>query len=181
MNTSHLRTFFIIWVTAVLVFFTQSVGADMHEQMQEKMGQKTMEEKMAELRQMFSPDQAKVNTDAQGNITLILHSLNFDVSKATLKPENKPLLNNVHQAALLFPDYKIKITGHTDSLGDSEFNKRLSLERAKSVAQYMSEQFGMQPGQMETFGAGEGQPMSSNETFEGRKLNRRIEVTFMAP
>ena len=87
------------------------------------------------------------------------------------------MLDKIYQAAKMYPDHKIRITGYTDSMGDNEFNKQLSLQRVKKVAQCMIDKHGVQPDQIEMIGAGESNPIASNETLEGRKLNRRIEFT----
>ena len=142
---------------------------------------KLMEEKLKQVQKMFPSEKAKVTIDPESNITISLLGLNFDFGKSELKPEYHPLLNNIHQAAQIFPDRKIRFSGHTDSLGSSEFNKRLSLERAKSVANYMEKKFRMKPDRFEVIGAGETEPIAANTALEGRKLNRRIDVIFLAP
>ncbi len=142
---------------------------------------KMMDEKLKRVQKLFPSEKAKVTIDPETNITISLLGLNFDFGKSELKPEYYSLVNNIHKAAQMFPNRKIRFAGHTDSLGSSEFNKRLSLERAKSVANYMEKKFKMKTDRFEVVGAGETEPVAANTTPEGRKLNRRIDVIFLAP
>jgi OOP family OmpA-OmpF porin len=71
-------------------------------------------------------------------------------------------------------DAPIEIAGHTDSAGDSEINLRLSQRRADRVAKYLVNH-GVPAEQVRAVGYGESQPVSGNDTTEGRKMNRRIE------
>jgi outer membrane protein OmpA-like peptidoglycan-associated protein len=143
--------------------------------------EKMMEEKVKKIQRLFPSDQAKVVIDPDNNITIRLVGLNFEIGKSSLQSDNYSLLQDVQLAAEMFPDRKIKIVGHTDSVGSNEFNTKLSLERAKSVAQYMEEDLGVPKNKLEVIGAGENEPIAPNTTPEGRKMNRRIDVTFMAP
>jgi OOP family OmpA-OmpF porin len=138
------------------------------------------EEKVRALQKIFAPRQAEVKLDPSNNITIVLRNINFDTGRSTLKPEHYQLLANVKQAVDMFPERKMIISGHTDFTGSNEFNKRLSMERAKSVMEYMRS-LGVDANRMEAIGAGESHPIAPNTTPEGRRLNRRIEVTILSP
>ena len=69
---------------------------------------------------------------------------------------------------------KIEIGGHTDNQGNDEYNMNLSLERAKSVYNYLISK-GISADRMSYKGYGETKPIASNDTEEGRQLNRRTE------
>ncbi|MEW5803061.1 MAG: OmpA family protein [bacterium] len=142
--------------------------------------QRAAEEKVRAVQKMFVPQQAEVKLDPANNITIVLRGINFDTSRSTLKPEHYHLLSNVKQVADLFPERNMVISGHTDFTGSSEFNKKLSLDRARSVMEYLSS-LGVDPRRMEAIGAGESNPIAPNITPEGRRLNRRIEVTILSP
>ena len=73
------------------------------------------------------------------------------------------------------PEYKVKITGHTDNVGDDEYNMELSVERAADVLKIFNRK-GINFNRLHSEGRGETDPIASNETDEGRQLNRRIEV-----
>jgi OOP family OmpA-OmpF porin len=73
------------------------------------------------------------------------------------------------------PEYKVKIIGHTDHVGDDEYNLKLSKDRAEDVLKLFNRK-GINFNRLEAIGKGEAEPMESNDTDEGRALNRRIEV-----
>lgn len=81
-------------------------------------------------------------------------------------------------AALLgyFGDAPVRIVGHTDSFGDAEINRSLSLQRAETVGRALVEEYGIAPSRVSTEGFGEEQPIASNATIEGRRANRRVEI-----
>lgn len=70
----------------------------------------------------------------------------------------------------------IRIVGHTDSFGDAEVNRRLSLRRAESVRSYLVTNQVLDGSRIATEGMGEDRPIASNDTVEGRRANRRVEV-----
>ncbi len=76
------------------------------------------------------------------------------------------------------PDLKVKIQGHTDNLGEAEYNLTLSEKRANTVFQYL-QLFGITTERLQAKGYGETQPVSSNDTEEGRAKNRRVELVRM--
>lgn len=100
----------------------------------------------------------------------------FDLNKADLRPEFLPLLER--QASFLkahFEGVDVLICGHTDTLGTPEFNLALSLDRARSVAQYL-EARGVAKEHMKAQGFGSAFPVASNQTDPGRARNRRTEL-----
>jgi outer membrane protein OmpA-like peptidoglycan-associated protein len=72
------------------------------------------------------------------------------------------------------PKYKVRITGHTDNFGSETHNLPLSIERAKSVANYLTGN-GIEEERVQYTGVGSTQPVADNETKEGRDQNRRVE------
>lgn len=70
---------------------------------------------------------------------------------------------------------KVEIAGHTDGLGSEEFNQGLSEQRAASVKAYLAER-GVAAERISVVGYGESRPRGSNDTVEGRRLNRRVEI-----
>ena len=74
-----------------------------------------------------------------------------------------------------YPDTTLSVEGHTDSIGTAAYNQSLSRRRARSVASYL-EDIGVRSSRIETVGYGESQPVASNNTAEGRQLNRRVEI-----
>lgn len=70
----------------------------------------------------------------------------------------------------------VRIDGHTDSTGNKDFNKQLSEQRAAAIKEYLQQKFGISNERLVSQGFGPEKPLASNETLEGRRLNRRVEV-----
>jgi len=136
---------------------------------------KQWEEKIKEVEKMFTPDEAKVLLS--GNQMIIrLYGLTFQSGKTVISPEHFRLLTKVMRALRSFPNRKIYVNGHTDAQGNDAFNQRLSEERAAAVKAYLEANMGILPDQIESVGYGESKPIATNETIEGRRMNRRIEI-----
>jgi OOP family OmpA-OmpF porin len=109
---------------------------------------------------------------------IITHGINFDVNKATLKPESMGTLNGIVQIMKENPDVKFEVGGHTDSDGGDAINLPLSQQRADSVrGQLVS--MGISPDRLTAKGFGAGKPISDNKTLEGKANNRRVEFVKM--
>ncbi|PLU68287.1 hypothetical protein BMJ21_16975 [Sinorhizobium medicae] len=102
-----------------------------------------------------------------------VHGLSFATGQSTLQPSAKPLLDDIATALKNFPDWGLRIVGHTDASGSAESNERLSLERTIKAALV---ERGIDGGKLLAAGAGQNRPIASNETDEGRALNRRVEL-----
>ena len=107
---------------------------------------------------------------------LFTYELAFDTNSDKLKGTNWPILDVL--AGLLKKDsaLKIQITGHTDSTGDANANQSLSERRAKTVAQTLAEKYGVDPKHLTAKGYGAEQPLATNDTEQGRAINRRVEL-----
>jgi outer membrane protein OmpA-like peptidoglycan-associated protein len=99
----------------------------------------------------------------------------FDVNSATIKPESYGTLKEIADVLKKYPDYKVKIIGHTDSDGSDAFNLTLSQKRAAAVKDALANDFGMDASRMVTDGKGESMPVADNKTKEGKMQNRRVE------
>jgi outer membrane protein OmpA-like peptidoglycan-associated protein len=114
--------------------------------------------------------------------TLLVHfqsDVLFDVDSAIVKPQAQGALDD---AAQVFQEYKktaIIVQGHTDSTGTEEHNQALSERRAQSVVAYLTGK-GIDPARMAPQGYGEGQPVASNDTDDGREKNRRVDLLLKA-
>ena len=104
----------------------------------------------------------------------------FDFDKATIRPDLQSKLDNLiaESPKLKEKGYSsVTIVGHTDSVGSEAYNQDLSQRRADAVADYLSAGADVPRSVFTTTGMGESQPVATNETAEGRQLNRRVEVT----
>lgn len=101
-------------------------------------------------------------------------AVQFDVGKATLKPESIPVMNQILDILNRHKEYGIAISGHTDTTGDTYNNLDLSERRAKTCYDYLI-RAGITEDRLSYVGFGETRPIATNATDEGRKLNRRVE------
>ncbi|MDD3685868.1 MAG: OmpA family protein [Bacteroidales bacterium] len=106
--------------------------------------------------------------------TIVLKNIFFDYDKATLRPESFAELNRVVAILNKQPKLKIEISGHTDNKGAFEYNKQLSKARAKTVVDYLIEK-GIAADRLSYEGYAFEKPIATNDTDEGRQLNRRVE------
>jgi len=102
-----------------------------------------------------------------------MQAVQFQSGSARLKPESNEVLDQIVQIMERYPDYKLRIEGHTDSQGAEQTNQVLSEERAKACFQYLAAN-GVRPDRMRYKGFGESQPIADNTTATGRGLNRRV-------
>lgn len=114
--------------------------------------------------------------EARGLIVSLSDVL-FDFNKATLKPGAREKLSKLAGILLAYPgNYRIEIEGHTDAVGTDEYNLKLSQDRADSV-RYFIVQSGIAENRIVgTRGLGEIRPVATNDTPEGRQMNRRVEI-----
>lgn len=106
--------------------------------------------------------------------TIVLKNIFFDNGKATLRAESTNELERLGKLLYDNPTLKIEISGHTDSKGSAELNKKLSDGRAKAVVDYLIGK-GITGDRLTYVGYGKDQPIASNDTEDGRQQNRRTE------
>jgi len=102
-------------------------------------------------------------------------AVSFEESETTLRSGAYPALDRTISLASACRDSAILITGHTDSSGDENWNRRLSLARAQAVADYLAQR-GLARERLIVIGAGSSEPIADNATRYGRSLNRRISI-----
>jgi outer membrane protein OmpA-like peptidoglycan-associated protein/tetratricopeptide (TPR) repeat protein len=112
------------------------------------------------------------------NSKIVLNNVYFDLNKAVLKPESNNELMVLAQFLKDNSNIRVELGGHTDSTGSEKFNLQLSKERAESVMLFLVKQ-GIEISRIETKGYGSSKSISSNETEEGRRLNRRTELQIL--
>jgi len=112
----------------------------------------------------------------------VAEQLFFDSGRATLKDTGKDVLKKVGDALKGYEDKVIRVVGHTDNVPIKTkvfpSNWELSVARATNVVHYLQE-VGIPPERMIASGRAEYQPVAENDTPEGRKKNRRIEITLI--
>lgn len=105
----------------------------------------------------------------------VLNGIEFDTGRATIRQESFPRIDRVVEYMTHRRSARIRISGHTDNVGNPRRNQRLSEQRAEAVREYLIEH-GIDGGRIEAVGFGDQQPVASNDTEEGRQQNRRIEA-----
>ncbi len=126
-------------------------------------------------------------TQLRGKLKVnMLDEILFDSGKTTVKPQGLEVLQRVGSILVNVKDRAISIEGHTDNVPiGAELSKmyptnwELSAVRATTVARYLQEKTGIDPGLLSAIGYGEYQPVALNESEEGRAKNRRIEIVLV--
>lgn len=106
---------------------------------------------------------------------IVINGAFFDTDSAVLKPEGREKLDVVVKFAEKYTESNLDVTGHTDSSGSEAWNRELSAARAESVKTYLIDN-GVAADRISTQGLASTQPIATNETVEGRALNRRVEI-----
>ena len=99
----------------------------------------------------------------------------FDFNKADIKPEHGQKINRLAKQLNKYDLHKLKIVGHTDDIGNPEYNQKLSEERAQSVASIFVQQ-GFKQNDLTAVGRGSSQPFVPNTSDENHASNRRVAV-----
>jgi len=113
------------------------------------------------------------------NEAIRLNNIFFEFGKSTLKEESYPELKRLIKLLTDNPSINIEIDGHTDNVGSDEANLELSKNRAASVVAYLTEN-GIKGSRLTSQGFGETKPIASNDTEEGKQLNRRVEFVVLS-
>ena len=105
-------------------------------------------------------------------------NIQFETASANLKAVSLPILTQIADILRRYPDFRLSIDGHTDSIGSSANNQSLSERRAKSCFDYLVNQ-GISGARMQHQGFGESIPKADNKTRAGREMNRRVEFNII--
>ncbi len=106
---------------------------------------------------------------------IVLRGVNFDFDKSEIRPDAAVILDEAIRILADRPTVRIRVEGHTDWTGTEAYNQGLSERRAAAVKRYLVEH-GIAADRLQTAGYGETRPVASNQTREGRALNRRVEL-----
>jgi OmpA-OmpF porin, OOP family len=105
-----------------------------------------------------------------------VYGIHFDFDAATMRGESRPQLEEIARLMTDNPELQVLIVGHTDSQGSDDYNLDLSHRRARSVAQALAGEFGIDAARLTPVGVGMAAPAATNRTEDGRALNRRVEL-----
>ena len=132
--------------------------------------------------EIMVPDKLRVDIPIDKDILIppaaeprkfVFTDVNFDTDKSELKSEAKEALDKFAEYMNAHSKYTVDISGHTDSVGSEAYNQSLSGRRAKAVENYFINVSGIDQSRLTSRGAGELEPIDTNDTSEGRSNNRR--------
>ena len=138
---------------------------------------KRMDNKAEELDEEL--ENAEVERVGEGIKVTFDSGLLFDFNSSDIQGKAEENLTEFANTMKDFEESNILIVGHTDSKGAEDYNQKLSEQRAQSAAGFIAEK-GISMGRIETAGKGETEPVATNDTEEGRRQNRRVEVAIYA-
>ena len=113
---------------------------------------------------------AALNSD--GHVALYI---NFDTSRAEIRPESRPIVEQVVAMLLANPGLALSVEGHTDATGTAAGNRLLAEQRARSVVAALVAG-GVDPARLSAAGYGQERPVADNASEDGRAKNRRVEL-----
>jgi outer membrane protein OmpA-like peptidoglycan-associated protein len=105
-----------------------------------------------------------------------IYGIYFDFNSAHIKPESEAVLKQISDVMHKNPTWKLSVSGHTDNIGDADFNQKLSQARAEAVKTALVKEYKIAPDRLTTSGYGASRPVADNKKPEGRALNRRVEL-----
>lgn len=162
----------------------EALALQRQEEMEEMRG--TYEDLLEDMKAEIEKGEITI-TQLRGKLKVnMVDEILFDSGKTTIKPQGVEVLKRLGNILVTAKDRAINIQGHTDNVPiGAELGKRyptnweLSAARATTVARYLQEKTGIDPGLLSATGYGEYQPVAPNETEEGRAKNRRIEIVLV--
>jgi outer membrane protein OmpA-like peptidoglycan-associated protein len=122
------------------------------------------------------PEKKKIEQQLAQTGHADIYGVYFDFDKAVPRPESAPVMNEIAQALKDNPSWKLEIEGHTDNVGGNEYNLNLSDQRARGIMHSLATQYGINSDRLSAKGFGQTHPKATNDTAEGRALNRRVEL-----
>lgn len=121
-------------------------------------------------------DAASMASSIKETGKVAVYGIYFDTGKSTLKPESEPTLVEIAKLLKADTSLKLYVVGHTDNTGSFDTNMKLSIDRAASVVNALVSQHSVNAANLKACGDGPTAPVATNDTEEGKALNRRVEL-----
>ncbi|MBN3040788.1 MAG: OmpA family protein [Candidatus Omnitrophica bacterium] len=178
---------FIFFINGCAVIFQKGRSSDIQkiENLKSEVDELKEAKELLEgkLSKEIKDKQVRLDMAEKGLVITFVAEILFDSGKAKLREESFPILEKVANILVeKVPENSIGVEGHTDNepIKYSRWasNWELSTQRALSVLYYLNEN-GVKPQKLSAVGYGEYQPVASNDTAEGRQLNRRVEIVIL--
>ncbi|SDZ04883.1 Outer membrane protein OmpA [Jannaschia faecimaris] len=134
-----------------------------------------LDRQAADLRAQLGDDRILIRNTGEQLIVTLPQDILFDTDSASLRADLQSDIRALGRNLQQYPNTTVQVIGHTDSEGSAAYNQDLSERRARSVAGVLLEQ-GVSGSRIVPIGRGEAQPIASNNSAEGRRQNRRVEI-----
>ncbi len=108
---------------------------------------------------------------------IALYGINFATGKADITPDSSKVLEQIAALLTKKPDWKLRVEGHTDNVGQAKANLDLSKKRAEAVKAWLTGKLKVAAARLTTEGFGDKKPLAPNTTDDGKAKNRRVELT----
>ena len=142
---------------------------------------KRMEDRRTAMEQATRGTNVEVSRTADNQLKLnIPNDISFDTGSAAIKPQLRSVLDPFANSLRDDPSARVAVIGHTDNTGSDAINNPLSVDRARSVRDYLTTR-GISGARVETAGRGEREPVADNSSEAGRAKNRRVEIYLREP
>jgi outer membrane protein OmpA-like peptidoglycan-associated protein len=139
------------------------------------MQQAQTEKEQVRQRLLGQLNQVLQTKDSARGLIVNMPDVLFNLNSASLKPDARERLAKVAGILIAYPDIRVEVNGYTDNTGSSDYNQRLSEQRAETVRDYLVRQ-GVPSGSITSRGLGPNDPIASNDSPEGRRQNRRVNL-----
>lgn len=124
-------------------------------------------------------DPEALSDDLKNKGHVAIYGIYFDTDSAAIRPESEPALKAIAEMLKQNNSLKVYVVGHTDMTGTLEHNLKLSKSRAESVVKELVNTYSISSSRLKAMGVGPLCPFATNQSEEGRKLNRRVELVEM--
>lgn len=159
----------------------QSKVIDIKSAFNSKLEQETFESKrQKKVYSLFKKGEVDIIPNLDGSLMMRAKKVQFGPNSSKIDGKYFEFLGRIKEALRIYPNRQVRIEGHTDSIGDEKANRKLSLQRAEAVQEFLIAA-GLDSNRIRALGFGEVKPISSNMYAKGRTMNRRIDITIEAP
>ncbi len=130
----------------------------------------------AEMEQDIIVDANSMLNDINAQGRVALYGIYFDFDKSDVKSESDPTLKEISKLLSENPNLNLYVVGHTDNVGDYNYNMKLSQARADAVVKTLASKYNVDKNKLTSAGVGPLAPVTTNDTEEGKAQNRRVEL-----
>jgi len=145
------------------------------QQTQQQLQQAQTDKEQVRQRLLGQLNQVLQTRDSARGLIVNMPDVLFNLNSASLKPDARERLAKVAGILIAYPDIHVEVDGYTDNTGSLDYNQQLSQQRADTVRQYLVQQ-GVPSNSVDAKGFGPSDPIASNDSPDGRRQNRRVNL-----